>query len=247
MELDRAFQSTIKTLLGESAGELTEFNGFLSRYVEPLERTVSTLTNKPVFLGANYRNKSKVVSQDEMLQLTQDHLDINKIKDIDSTLNAVKERFYYSGNKFGGQYREVAESDECYDVFFIEKCKNVYESQYASHCQMVKNSKYVFGCSWGVEATSCVNVSEMFRVSRIFESTMILHSADVYYSYNCKNCHDVMFCLNQRSKRYSIGNNVLEREKYFELKKKLISELHDRLRTRKTLPPHIDLFCGVIE
>ncbi|MFH1785285.1 MAG: hypothetical protein ABH842_02565 [Candidatus Micrarchaeota archaeon] len=245
MEINRAFRSTTKILLGQELGPVEEYHGFLSRYIDLPVETKSILSGKPVYLAAE--TKKKIISNEEMSKLSLPSVSINEIKDIDSLFHAVQENFHHAGNKIGGQFKEINRSDECYDVYFINNCLNVYETQYASNCQMMKDTKYVFGCAWGVENTFGINTNEFYKVSRVFESTMVLHSNDVYYSYNCRNCHDVMFCMNQRSKRNAIGNNELSKEKYFELKKKLLSEICDLLIRKKTAPGHMDLFQGVNE
>jgi hemoglobin-like flavoprotein len=111
---------------------------------------------------------------------------------------------------------------------------------------MQADSKYVFGCSWGTHNNFCINSMEIYKATRCFESMLTTITSDAHYCYNCNGCQEIMFCINQKSKRHSIGNRELPRDQYATVKKKLLDEIAEMLRKDKTAPSHIDVFLGRI-
>jgi hypothetical protein len=53
-----------------------------------------------------------------------------------------------------------------------------------------------------------------------------------------------MFSFNQRHKSYLIGNVQLTKEKYGELKAKLVGEIRDEFKRKKKLPSVIEIISG---
>jgi hypothetical protein len=245
--LNAAWKSTCKILLGQEIGELQEYEKFLKRYIVPLKKTKSTFSGKDIAYGAPYSPKAKFISEDEMGLLTPAPLGTNDIKDIDSLFNAVAERFHYAGNKQGGQIKDVVQSEDVSDAFFVYDSRDIFRSENIGYCQMIVEMKYVFGCCWGTKCNFAINTTEFFQSNRLFESTLVTNTADAFYSYNCNNCQEVMFCINQKSTRYAIGNNSLPKDKYLELKKKLLAEISDDLKGKKTVPSHIEVLLGEVK
>ena len=152
--------------------------------------------------------------------------------------------FYYAGNKLGGRIKDVAGSENCSDAFFAVRSREIYLSEYVAYGQMLTNTKYMFGCCWGSDDNFCINSTELEHANRVFESTLCIQTADAYYSYNCIGCQEVMFCLNQKSTRYAIGNRPLEKIKYLALKAKLLGEIVELLKRDKTVPSLIEVATG---
>lgn len=244
MNLNEAWKSTCKVLLGHEVGELKDYEQFLIRYTEPIKKARSVLSGKEVYYSAPYCENARFISQDEFEQLKTEPIKLNEMKDIDSILNAVGERFHYAGNKLGGKIRDVTSSENCVDAFSVTASHDIYNSENIAYCQMMKNNKYMFGCCWGTDSNFCINSTEMEYASRQFESTLCINTTDSYYSFNCNGCHDVMFCFNQRASRYAIGNSILEKTKYRSLKQKLLSEIAENLKKDKTIPSLIEVATG---
>jgi hypothetical protein len=244
--LNSAFKSACKIILGSEIGELSEYEQFLKRYIVPVKKTKSILSGKDVYYGAPYSEKSKMMSMEEMEHMKIEPIGINDMKDAESLIRAAGERFYYAGNKLCGKIVDVERSEDCADAYYITGSTDIFTSENIAYCQMFKDSKYMFGCAWGTNNTFCINCTEPYKLNRSFETTLVNHSADAYYSYNCINCQEIMFCINQKSIRYAIGNNPLLPDKYRELKKKLLSEIVEMLKTKKTAPSHMDVLLGKI-
>ena len=59
--------------------------------------------------------------------------------------------------------------------------------------------------------------------------------SDLYYSHNCENVHDSMFCFNSKNIRNAIGNVALTTPDYMRIKKMIVQQLADELETKKDL------------
>ena len=247
MDMNEAFNSVCRILFREELGSPDEFAPLLKRYTEPVKQANSILSGKEVYYSEPYCKGAKFISLDEVGQLKPEPLSPNEIKDIDSLLNAVQERFHYSGNKILGHSQDVQEGENCVDSFHVYRSREIFGSEYTAYCQMVLDSKFMFGCSWGAEANFCMNTTEMYRLNRCFEVGLAANTSDAYFSYNCKNCSEIMFSFNQYSKRHCIGNNALPKDKYLALKEKLLSEVAELLKKGKTCPSLVEMAAGVVE
>ncbi|MEK6978852.1 MAG: hypothetical protein AABW86_01395 [Candidatus Micrarchaeota archaeon] len=247
MNINDSWKSTCKIIFGQEIGDLKDYEQFLKRYTEPISKTKSILSGKEVYYGAPYCSKAKFISMDEIDQMKVEPIGIDDTKDIDSLMNAAAERFYYAGNKFGGKIQDVVGSGDCSDSFFVVGSREIYLSEYIAYGQMLTTTKYMFGCCWGSEDNFCINSTELELVNRVFESTLCVQTADAYYSYNCIGCQEVMFCFNQRSARYAIGNRQMEKTNYLALKAKLLKEIVELLKRDKTVPSLIDVATGKAE
>ena len=244
MDIDDTFNTICRILFQSELGRVDEFQELLKRYTDPVKQTNSTLSGKEVYYSEPYCDGAKFISLDEMSKLKIEPLKSYEMNDIDALVNAIQERFYYAGNKIVGTSQDVNEGENCIDSFHVHKSREIFNSEYIIHSQMILDSKFMIGSSWGAECNFCINVTEMYRLNRCFETAFAMSCNDAYFSFNCKNCNEIMFCFNQFSRRHSIGNNPLPKEKYYELKKKLLGEIADDLKRKKSIPSLVDFSLG---
>ncbi|MFH1470942.1 MAG: hypothetical protein ABIF01_04290 [Candidatus Micrarchaeota archaeon] len=243
MDIDNAFMRTFNLLLGNGEGEvsLEEFRGYLLQYSKPVSRRKSLVSGKDVALVTDdYCKDAKFISHDELREAAFEPLSINEIKDIDSILGAIEERIQYTGNKVLGQSRFVEDSDICIDSLYVRGSANVRQSKYVAYSRMIRDSEFVFGSSTSGKARHMIKTTS-YNSTRCFESYYVANTSDTYFSYNCLDCAENMFSLNQRGSRYVIGNLKVEKNRYLELKKKLLSEVRERLIRERKFPTIFNL------
>jgi hypothetical protein len=241
--LNKAWKSTCKVVLGGEVGELKDFEEWIGEYMPPLSKRKSHLSGKEVILvSPHYCKDARFVSSDEIREIKADPLTINEIKDIDSVIQAISEKWEYTGNKTHGNSLLVESSDIAIDSQYVADSTNITESQYVLSSFMMRNgSKYSFGSGWSAKAEFTIRHIGGFDAKRVFESHLTVNSSDIYLSYNMAGCMDAMFCFSQRNKRHCIGNLELPREKYAALKAKLLAEVRDRLKADKRFPSLMDM------
>lgn len=243
MSVQDSFRSVCRTLLGSEVGELEDFRPFLSRYTEEL-MVAESAGGKPAHYSAPYCTGARFLSFEEALGPEASRpVDIDDTKDIDSLLSAVSARFSYAGNKVLGNSRFVEASENCIDSLHVLGSSEIFSCRYVAYSNLIRDSKYMFGCSSGGDSSFAVNCAEISTSTGAFESGLIFHSSNVYYSYYVRNCREVFFCFSLVSGSYAIGNNVLGKERYLQLKKNLLEQVADELGAKGSVPSLIEMVC----
>ncbi len=233
MDINEAFIHTFRALFGKTDSEpnLEDFREYFLEYMRPYSTGKSILSGKRVTLVSDdYCKGARFISQDEIVEKRFEPLSINKIKDIDSILEAINDRVYYSGNKILGKSDFVSNVDACMDSFYVQDSCNIEQSKYVAYSWMIRdNSEFVFGSGGMGESRQIIRCVGAFNITRCFESYYIVDTSDSYFSYNCTGCSNLMFSFNQRGNRYLIGNLHLDKDKYNKIKEKLLAEIREVL------------------
>lgn len=236
-QLNKDWKSTCRILLGEELGELSDYGDWLSEFLEKRRVEKSAISGKEVHPSLDeYCKGAKFISFDEIdFNKKFEPLDINEIKDIDSVLEAVQERAYYAGNIVLGNSKFVEGSSNITDGIYIYNSYFADQCQHAAYSGNIKSSKYSFGSY--VAAFVDYSVRSLCvgpKCQRIFETYWLVESSDIYYSANLDGCSEMMFCFNLRGRRNNVGNLQLPKEKYLELKKKLLVEMAEHAKKKRT-------------
>ena len=237
--IDRAWESACKVLLGGSIGGIGQYGSYLQKFVEPFRLAKSSISGRDIVVTGDYGKGARFISGDEIGEYAKVagsvHLDINRIKDIDSIIGALGEVFCYSGNDVLGNSGSVALSNRVVDSTFIYKAHDIFYSKYVAHTYLSKYSDYIFGCeSVGKDTHFAVKSFETYDDSRLWECVRVYESADCTYCANLENCQSCLFCFNLRSKRRCIGNLELPEGKFAGLKEKLQDEIRQTLQAKGT-------------
>lgn len=236
MDLDEAFKSAFRTIFGECNVALGELKDYLSRYHYPIVKRKSSISGKEVALSMDrYCEGAKFLSQDEVDYGKCFSLDINAIKDVDSIMEAVRDRAFYAGNKVLGTSKFVEGSDTIVDSFHVRDSHNITESKYVAYSAYIRGgSEYVFGSSHSKTSKCAIHTYILMDCARCFETCFSDNSSDLFFCSNCQGCSHAMFSFNLRSKRHCIGNVELPKDKYFTLRKKLVEESREYLEKNKS-------------
>ncbi|MBU0532343.1 hypothetical protein KKB44_02510 [Candidatus Micrarchaeota archaeon] len=234
--LNKAWKTTGKLVFGEEIGELNEYEKYLKEGLVGKSVTSCFSGEKVRVVSEQYNENAKFFDYEkEGIRFAElsTPFDINKIKDIDSLLGEIKERLIYSGNKVLGNSKNVADSDAVVDSNNILSSSIMMRSKYVAYAILMQDSEYVFGSTSSGQSSHIIRCFNNNSLRRCFECCTCVKSADCYFSYNLMNCGDCMFSFNLRAKQHSIANVQLEKEKYLELKKKLIGEIASGLKQKK--------------
>ncbi len=237
-QINEAWKSTCRTLLGEEVGGLSDFEPYLSRHVEQMAERKSSYSGKGVFASERVCEGARFMSDDERPQYSAAgaKLDINEIKDLDSLVFAAREKFVYSGNIVLGNSSGVEKSDRCADSVHVYKSRGIVDgSKFLAFSDQVRVSEYAFGTVLSGEVKSIIHSYEVYKTTRCMEGFYTWHSSDCYFTANLQGCRNCMFSFNLRNRSDTIGNLQLPKDKYVSLKKKLLAEIADELRRKKTI------------
>lgn len=236
-ELNKRWKSTCRIVFGGEVGELEEYKNWLLEYVTPPKLEKSCVSGNDVsFAVSDYAKGSKFIGFDEIdFGKKFQPLSINEVKDIDSILGAVKERAAYTGNIILGTSKFVEGSSNVLDSHFILSSSVVTDSKYAAYCEMLRKCEHMFGVLGDAQSLFTIKSVDGHRGNRMFECYTTLISTDGYYSMRCQDCRELMFSFGARSKSYIVGNLALPKEKYLQLKAKLLAEMREKLKKEKRL------------
>jgi hypothetical protein len=246
MKLEESFKSACRVLFGQEIGGLDDFKPYLLEGVDQPRLAKSALSGKSVHLSRPYYSPSArfIDVAEAASPQGAGALSVNDIKDMDSCLAALSEKMAYCGNKNLGRNAEVHESDMCNDSIHVHSSQNVIESKYVAYCNGIRKSENTYGCQLGGEVGFSIHSQVFFYTKRCFDSYLCMKSSDLYSCFNCKNSFDAMFCFNQNSVRNAIGNLQLPKERYLELKKKLLAEIAAELSAKKRFPSVFEVAGG---
>lgn len=243
MDVNEAFQSTFKIIFGECNVEMDELKEYLWKYHWPLDKRTSSISGKDTFLSDwRYCKDAKVISQDEIdFKKKFEPLNVNEMKDIDSIIEALKDRIYYTGNKIFGTSQLIKNSDNCVDSYDVYNSHNVYACRQVGYCTYARDGCVcVFGTAYFRRSKYLIRCVLADMLTRCFETHSSLNSSDLFFCHSCFGCNHAMFSFNIRSKRYCIGNLELPKDKYSSIRKKLIDESREYIEKNKTFYSILD-------
>ncbi|MFA6489232.1 MAG: hypothetical protein WCT52_00970 [Candidatus Micrarchaeia archaeon] len=240
-EVDRKWKATCRVLLGGEVGELDDFAPWLSEFKRESTIRQSDESGKEAVFGVlPYYDGSKWLAFDDVhFEKKYGPISINDCKDIDSLIEAVSERIYYTGSVVLGNSGSVQSSSYIIDAFFVYRSEQVFESKYVAYATHVIYSDCLFGgqctsCTFGIRTNNYLS-------QRNFEVHKVDYSSDIYYSHGLSGCAECMFSFNLKNKRHAIGNLQLEPSKYSAIKKKLLGEFRNELAEKKRLPSLLEI------
>ncbi|MCX6771756.1 MAG: hypothetical protein NTX79_06905 [Candidatus Micrarchaeota archaeon] len=234
--LDKAWKSTCRVLFGEEVGELAPFAGWLKEYVYATRPEKSMLSGKPIAITMDdYSQKASFISLDEVdFGKKASPLPLNDLKDIDSLVRAASERISYTGNVVLGNSSYVEGSTGVLDSHYVLDSAMVNKSKYIAYSRWETDVEYCFG-GIGTTLGQFMVKDSGSNLTRCFECHMANDLSDCYFCAKTINCKECIFCFGAENQSHCIGNTKLPRDKYAELKKKLLAEMAQALRRDKRI------------
>ncbi|MDD2655350.1 MAG: hypothetical protein PHQ80_01640 [Candidatus ainarchaeum sp.] len=247
--LNKAWKSTCRILLGAEIGDMKEYEPWLLSGADAPKRFKSSISGKDVYVGiGSYKEDGKFIGMDEIdFSRKFEPLGINQVKDIDSIVGALKERFLYTGNIILGNSNFVEKGANIMDSSYIYNATDLLDSKYIAHLSIAPESEYCFGSNGAGSSKHCIRVYETYDCNRCLEIWNSRSCADGYFTYNCDGCNETFFTFNSYGKKYAIGNLELPRDKYLQLKKKLLAEIREQLISGKRLDSLMDIVSSAKE
>lgn len=247
--LNRAWKSTCKVLFGAEIGDMKDYEPWLLSGADAPIKRKSVVSGKDVYVGIEfYKDESRFIGLDEIdFNKKFQPLNINEVKDIDSIVESLQERFLYTGNIVLGNSQFVEKSSNVIDSSYIYNATELVDAKYIAHLTCAPESEYCFGSNGAGVSKQCIHIYETFDCNRCFEIWNSRSCADGYFTYNCDGCRETFFTFNSYGKKYSVGNLELDKDKYLQLKKKLIEEIREELISKKQLKSLMDIIAGAKE
>ncbi len=251
-KLNYAWKQTCKIVLGDEVGELRDYRPWLEevfiqnkfpKYGSWKKEVKSSLTGEVNYIFAPFYEKGVKFGEYNLLKEKKiEPLSINEIKDIDSILEAWKDRWYYRTNVVLGNSYNVEKSDSVFNSSFVLGSYAVVESSYVAYSLWIRNGgKYAFGSFGGPGFKFSIRSSYGSNLTRGLETYFFVDASDVYFSHYVIGSTEIMFSFNQVGKHYVIGNLQLSKDKYMRIKSSLLEQIRDELKRNKRLPSLMEI------
>ncbi|VVB57499.1 Uncharacterised protein [uncultured archaeon] len=245
-ELESSFTLTTKILLGKPLSGLEAYSAWLGQSVPLPYPAKSALSDKEVwvapeqyFLGKRF-NPARIISMDEIGKIEPQKVKAPELEGMDVTAlvkKVVMPHAYYCGNFRYKTYMDVARASGTGDASHVDMVEDTYHNTknvaYAN-CVLYEN-QCVFGGHTLTYAQFCIHAYNCNSVVRCFELEGCNSCSDSYFCHNCEGLAECMFCFNSKSLRYAIGNVEVGKEKYMEIKKKVLEGIANELEKNKKL------------
>jgi hypothetical protein len=241
--LEKKWRSVSRVIFKQDIGPLSDYIPWLTRFNLPMKYRKSSVCGSEIaYAISEYSENSKWVGLEEIdFNKKFEPLSLNEIKDIDSLLSSLSDRFYYAGNIILGNSGQVERSSNISDSYFMHQTGLYNDCKYMAYSTHGRLNEECFGGNAIGESAHCINCFETFRDKRCLELWMAQNCSDCYYSHNLDTCQDCMFCFNVKNRRHAIGNLELPPEKYAQIREKLLSEMAHMLKKKKKLPALVDI------
>ncbi len=241
--INKEWESTCKIIFGKNIGEMETYKNWLLKEVTPKYIKKSFRSSKDIsMINQFYEDSAKYQSFEEVdYNMKFEPLNINEIKDIDTIVEAIKERVCYTGNIVLGKSSNtdkstaITDSHNVYNSLWVDESKNV---GYSSYIKMAEN---IFGSDKIGETKYCIKAHGTYKDTRCLEVWECSHTSDAYYCAGLENCKNAIFSFNVHNKNYVIGNLKLSQSEYNKIKASIVSQLTNELEQKKQIPTLIEL------
>ncbi|MBI5046376.1 hypothetical protein HZC07_01450 [Candidatus Micrarchaeota archaeon] len=238
---EKMFQNITLAVLGKKLTGIYEYENWRTEYVEGMAKVKSTISNEEVIYPAFdfYKAmRTKMLTMDEAYnsigkkQLTEKQvveLGISNAKD------ALKEICTTTPDTSMGVSSDLKDCSLYYSSHNCLKSSLMNESKCCAYCFWPRHSEYSLGCYYLFSSKFCIKCYNCENLNRCFELSDCNNCSDSLFCHNCENLNNCMFCFNTKAKKYAIFNVEIGKERYLEIKQKILLEITNRMETNKRL------------
>ncbi len=240
-EYEKVFQTVTSVVLGKKLTGHQDYERWLTRQVSTMGKAKSAMSGQPLLFPEfpfYTPITHRMLSQEEAYGVAgRKHLSEEQVLGLSlaNAAEALKGISITTTDTVMGACSLMTEcamyydSTTCYRTALINMSKGILYTFWSRH------SEYLLGCHYGFSCSFCMRCFYSENLTRCFEVSDSANCSDCYFCYNCENLQDCMFCFNTKAKKYAIANVELPREKYKEIKQKVLDSIVKKLEKGKWL------------
>jgi len=240
--IETGFSKTCEVVLGKGIGSMGNYSQWLQKRSKKLKICASVASGKPVYLGgyAHYLDipEKRLLVEKEVFELLKvcklEEKDVLKMS-MENAHEIIGKIAYISTDYHDGTNVNIIECPTYGYSSHVLRTFPVVYSKYTAYTFWVRSSEYIYGGAMVFDSNFCLSCTNSNRLQRCLEVDASRDCSDLYFSHNCENVRDSMFCFNAKNLQNAIGNAQLGKEKYASLKEKLILEIRGELEKGKGL------------
>ena len=240
-EIEEVFQTLTEVLFAKRLSGVETYEEWLRRDIRQPSESRSPLSGKGVFSppllfykpASRGAIKAEEVESVSALELGREAVMKLTLANAPSSLRSIA---FHTPEKILGRNEQVVECCPPYiDSSICYRCTSFAHCKYCAYSFWPRDSEAVFGSDTVFSSKYCLKCYNSLNLSRCFEVSHSSHCSDCLFCHNCDACSDCLFCFNAKALRYAIFNHELGREKYMEVKKRVVADMVARLEKNKKL------------
>lgn len=245
-EVEEAFSLTCRLVLGKPVLGVDNYARWLMRHLGEEERVRSAIGGKSLRIIKQYAfmgqiPKNRIIGHDQMENEARGmKMDIGEGCNMGDIAREFPGIAYFNLDIQNGNNRNNTGTMGLENTTNTHNSQDAFESKNVSYTSYTKCSEFCFGCYRAFYSKFCINCYNCVKSTNCLECDSVLDSSGAYFCHNCENVHDAMFCSNAKNLRYAVGNVVVGREKYMEMKKILLDYVLGELEAKKSV--ELDIF-----
>jgi len=188
--------------------------------------------------------KARLATARESLELAKLQMPQKSLTGLEGVLGALGDVAYFTPELCDGQNSNLIACPHAYDVVNAYKGYDAVYAENIALSSMALNSKYVYGCHRVLESQFSLKCYNSQYLNRCFELDSCSRCADSYFCHNSEALSECMFCFSMKGARHAIGNTLLDKGKYAQVKSALVGQIADTIENRKALSLSIFRISG---
>ncbi len=120
----------------------------------------------------------------------------------------------------------AGDNKDCYLIFAAE------ENEDSAYSRLIMKCKAAYDCAFVYDSEKCYECIDGRKLYNCMFTEQCQSSTDLYFSYNCRDSTNAIFCTNGRHVSYQIENHPCTKEE-FEAKKAEVFASHESLEAAK--------------
>ena len=240
--VQKGFDSACRLAFGREVGGILRYEKFLFKHVPANAVFPSPLSGSPSVVCGYRRHLLERFGIAKRLATEEEMRGIGRMAGLVGTdvpgmaLDALAAQFhpiaYTNLDKVAGKCTNFR---KCAVIIESQDCCEGSAFDYSKKCGYdfwVSNSESVFGSCGAFHSSFALKSFYSSDMARTLECDGCKSCADLYYSHNCENVRDSMFCFNAKNLTNAIGNAALPPEQYRRIKASIVSQLADELEKK---------------
>ncbi len=233
-EVEAAFASTCRIVLGKEHKSGMVAPWLMSRAIG--RKKIKGAGALPTYtvdspLGRQI-GRGELVTFDEAMKSASSKMELgeNELPSLDEIAKRAAKHAYFSMEFREGQNQNTQDTVEAFNSTDVYRVWWSLISKHSAYSTVVTESEHIFG-GWGriMFSQFCIGCDNSMYASNSFESDSLYKCRNCYFSHNCENVEDGIFCFNAKGLRYAVCNTQVSKEEYARVKKMLLEYVNGKL------------------
>ncbi|MFH1222648.1 MAG: hypothetical protein V1492_06215 [Candidatus Micrarchaeota archaeon] len=241
--IETEFSKTSGIILGKKLAGIDDYADWLTRHTHKIQEGTSAISGRkipivPFIIAKQDLPRERLITLEEAEQLGE-HTKLSQQDAEGISLRNAHEKIgklaFFNVELRTGVNKNLEECTMAADALNCYRASATVYAKYCAYGMWPRSSEYCFGFDRLFDSNFCIKCYHSVKLSRCFELDASRNCSDSYFSHNCENIHDSMFCFNTKNLNHAIGNTTLAPDDYKKIKLIIMQQIWDELDGKKNL------------